>query len=165
MAPTKARTIPAARLLLIRPQTCARPAVRVPLSDLCKQARAVASLRATTLTYLPSLREVRAAIARGAPPRVTIRRVEARPPPESKAAKKHPVAEVRPVVPFGDSGQGVTKNGFGFSSSPGSSSSSRLFALAVVLLWVPWPFRFARVRLPSTLPHGVIPAPPSARPG
>ena len=54
----------------------------------------------------------------------------------------------------------------GFSGSPGSASTSRLFAITVAMsLRVPWPSRFARLRLPSTLPHGVIPAPPSARPG
>ena len=48
---------------------------------------------------------------------------------------------------------------------PGSASTSRLFAITLALsLRVPWPSR-ARLRLPSTLPHGVIPAPPSARPG
>ena len=95
--------------------------------------------------------------------RETVRRVEARPPPESKAAKKHPVAEVRPTIPFGSSGQGVANDGF--SGSPGSTSSSRLFALAAAPLRVPLPFRFARVRVPSTRPHGVIAAPPTARPG
>ena len=163
-ATRKARAVPAAaRKPLPRQQTCARPAGRVPLAEKCKQVRAVAGAQ-VTLTYIQSLPEVRAAIARGAPPRVTIRRVEARPPPKSKAAKKRPIAEVRPIVPFGDSGQGVTNDG-GFSGSTGSSSSPRLFALAVVPLRVPWPSRFARLRLPSTLPHGVIPAPPSARPG
>ena len=78
---------------------------RVPLSDRCKRAYAVASLN-ITLTYLPSLPEVRAAIARGAPPRAIVRKVEARPPPKSKAAKERPVAEVRPIVPFGHSGRG-----------------------------------------------------------
>jgi hypothetical protein len=139
--------------------TCARPAARVPLSLLCEQARAFAVLRAT-FTSSPSP-EVRAEIERVAP--VTIRRDDARPPPESKTAKKHTVAKVRPTVPFGSSGQGVANDGF--SGSPGSSSSSRLFALAAVPMRVPLPFRFARVRVPSTRPHGVIAAPPTARPG
>ncbi len=160
--PRKARSVPATRKPLTRHQACARPAGRVPLSERCKQVRAVASAR-VRLTALQSLPEVRAAIARGAPPRATIRHVDARPPPKSKAAKKRPIAEARPIVPFGDSGQGVTNDGF--NGSTGSSSSSRLFALAIVPLRVPWPFRFARLSLPSTRPHGVIPAPPSARPG
>ncbi len=164
-ATRKARAVSAAaRKPLSRQQTCARPAGRVPLSERwCKQVRAVAGAQ-VTLTYIQSLPQVRAAIARGAPPRVTIRSAEARPPPKSKAAKKRPIAEVRPIVPFGDSGQGVANDG-GFNGSTGSSTSPRLFALAVVPLRVPWPSRFARLRLPRTLPHGVIPAPPSARPG
>ena len=148
---------------LLRQQTCARPTARVPLSQKCKQARAAAVLRVNvTLSYLPSP-EVRAAFAR-AGARVTVRKVEARPPPDSKAAKKHPIAEVRPTVPFGDSGQGLAKNGFN-GSSASSTWSSRVFALAAVPLRVPRPFRFARLRLPSTVPHGVIAAPPTARPG
>ena len=148
---------------LLRQQTCARPTARVPLSQQCKQARAAAVLRVNvTLTYVPSP-EVRAAFAR-AGARVTVRKVEARPPPDSKAAKKHPIAEVRPTVPFGDSGQGLAKNGFN-GSTGASTWSSRLFALAAVPLRVPRPFRFARLRLPSTVPHGVIAAPPTARPG
>ena len=132
----------------------------MPLSQLCVEARAFAVRRAT-FTSSPSP-EVRAAIDRVAA-RVTVRKVEARPPPESKAAKKHTVAEVRPTIPFGSSGQGVANDGF--SGSPGSTSSSRLFALAAAPLRVPLPFRFARVRVPSTRPHGVIAAPPTARPG
>ncbi len=148
---------------LLRQQTCARPTARVPLSQRCRQARAAAVLRVNvTLAYVPSP-EVRAAFAR-AGARVTVRKVDARPPPDSKAAKKHPIAEVRPTVPFGDSGQGLAKNGF--NGSTGSSTwSSRVFALAAVPLRVPRPFRFARLRLPSTVPHGVIAAPPTARPG
>ncbi len=45
--------------------TCARPAARVPLSQRCEQARAIAVLRAT-FTSSPSP-EVRAAIDRVAP--------------------------------------------------------------------------------------------------
>jgi hypothetical protein len=149
---------PAVKLLV--QQICARPVPRVLLSQRCKQARAVVVLRVTQ-TYR-SRPEVRAAIAR-AVARVTAHRDEARPPPDSKAAKKHPVAEVRPTVPFGDSGQGFTNDGF--NGSTGSTWSSRLFALAAVPLKVPLPFRFARLRLPSTIPHGVIAAPPTARPG
>ena len=126
----------------------------------CKQARAIAVLRATLISS-PSP-EVRAAIDRVAA-RVTIRRVEARPPPESKAAEKHTVAKARPIAPFGHSGQGIVNDGF--NGATGSTSSSRLFALAAVPLRVPLPFRFARLRLPSTRPHGVIAAPPTARPG
>jgi hypothetical protein len=148
---------------LLRRQTCARPTARVPLSLRCKQARAAAVLRVNvTLTYVPSP-EVRAAFAR-AGARVTVRKVDARPPPDSKAAKKHPIAEVRPTVPFGDSGQGLAKNGIN-GSTASSTWSSRVFALAAVPLRVPRPFRFARLRLPSTVPHGVIAAPPTARPG
>ena len=139
---------------------CTRPPARVPLSQLGKQARAIAVLRATLISA-PSP-EVRAAIDRVAA-RVTIRRVEARPPPESKAAKEHPVAKARPIAPFGHSGQGIVNDGF--NGAVGSTSSSRLFALAAVPLRVPLPFRFARLRLPSTRPHGVIAAPPTARPG
>jgi len=151
----KARTIGKQRLR----RTCARPAARVPLSDRCVEARAFAVLRAT-FTASPS-QEVRAAIERVA--RVRNRSIDARPPPASKAAKKHTVAEVRPTIPFGNSGQGVANDGF--SGSPGSASSSRLFAVAATPLRVPLPFRFARVRVPSTRPHGVIAAPPTARPG
>ena len=133
----------------------------MPLSQRCVEARAFAVLSAT-FTSSPSP-QVRAAFERVAA-RVMARKVEARPPPASKAAKKkHTVAEVRPTVPFGSSGQGVANDGF--SGSPGSSSSSRLFALAAGPLRVPLPFRFARVRVPSTRPHGVIAAPPTARPG
>ena len=141
-------------------RTCTRPTARVPLSQRCKQARAIAVLRATLISS-PSP-EVRAAIDRVAA-RVTIQRVEARPPPESKAAKKHTVAKARPIVPFGHSGQGIVSDGF--NGATGTTSSSRLFALAAVPLRVPLPFRFARLRLPSTRPHGVIAAPPTARPG
>ena len=160
-AVTTVRSIRKARAIgkqLVR-GTCARPAARVPLSDRCVEARAFAVLRAT-FTASPS-QEVRAAIERVA--RVTSRSVDARPPPASKAAKKHTVAEVRPTIPFGNSGQGVANDGF--SGSPGSASSSRLFAVAAAPLRVPLPFRFARVRVPSTRPHGVIAAPPTARPG
>ena len=146
-----------------RRQSCARPRARVPLSERCEQIRDVASLR-LTLTYANSVAEVRAAIARVVT-HVTIRRVEAaRPPPKSKAAKKRPVAEARPIAPFGASGQGMTNDGF--SGSPGSASSSRLFAVPVAAsVRVPRPARFARLRLPSTIPHGVNAAPPPARPG
>jgi hypothetical protein len=105
---------------------------------------------------------VREALVR-AGARITVRKVDARPPPETKATKKHPVAKARPIVPFGDSGQGVAHDGF--NGSTGSTSSSRLFALAAAPLRVPLPFRFARLRLPTTRPHGVIAAPPTARPG
>ncbi len=142
------------------PRTCAQPRARVPLSQRCKQVRAATILR-SPLTYSPSP-EVRAAIDRVAT-RAAARRVEARPPPDSKAAKKHPVAEVRPTIPFGDSGQGAANDEFG--GSTGSSWSSRLFAVTAVQIRVPMPFRFGRVRLPSTIPHGVIAAPPTARPG
>ena len=145
-----------------RRQSCARPRARVPLSDRCEQIRDVAILR-VTLTYAKSPAEVRAAIARVVR-HVTIRRVEARPPPKSKAAKKRPVAEARPIVPFGASGQGMTNDGF--NGSPGSASSSRLFAVPVATsVRVPRPARLARLRLPSTIPHGVNAAPPPARPG
>ena len=147
-----------ARRLLAR-ATCARPAGRIPLSQDCKQARAIAVLRAVLISA-PSP-EVRAAIDRVA--RVTTRSVEARPPPESKAAKKHPVARARPIVPFGHSGQGIINDGF--NGIAGATSSPRLFALAAAPLRVPLPFRFARICVPSTRPHGVIAAPPTARPG
>jgi hypothetical protein len=141
-------------------QTCARPTARVPLSVHCIQVRAISALR-VRLTYLPSS-EVRAAIVRGAS-RLSIRRVEARPPPKSTAAKKHPVAEARPTVPFGSSGQGAADHSF--SSSSGATWSSRVFVLAAPPVRVPRPSRFARLRLPSTIPHGVMAAPPPARPG
>ena len=136
------------------------PPARVPLSADCEQARAISALR-VRLTYLPGS-EVRAAIVRG-PSRISIRRVEARPPPESKAAKKHPVAEVRPTVPFGSSGQGAANHSF--NRSTGATWSSRVLVLAAPPLRVPRPSRFVRLRLPSTIPHGVIAAPPPARPG
>jgi hypothetical protein len=161
-APASGRPDVAPVKRLVRQQTCARPTARVPLSQRCKQARAAAAVLRVPLTSLPSP-EVRAVLAR-VDARVTARKDEARPPPDSKAAKKHPVAEVRPTVPFGDSGQGFAKNGFNGSTGT-STSSSRLFALAAVPLRVPRPFRFARLRLPSTVPHGVIAAPPTARPG
>ena len=141
-------------------QTCARPTARVPLSADCVQARAISALR-VRLTYLPSS-EVRAAIVRGAS-RVSIRRVDARPPPKSTAAKEHPVAEARPTVPFGSSGHGASDHSF--TSSSGATWSSRVFVLAAPPVRVPRPSRFARVRIPSTIPHGVIAAPPPARPG
>jgi hypothetical protein len=146
----------------VKRTTCARPTARVPLSQRCKQARAVAVLR-VTLINSSSPEAVRAAIARVVAAPVVGRRVDARTPTDSKPKKKHPVAEVRPTVPFGVSGQGATHDGFNGSS--GSTWSSRMFALPAAPLRVPRPFRFARLRLPSTLPHGVIPAPPSARPG
>ena len=141
-------------------QTCARPTARVPLSADCVQARAISALR-VRLAYLPSS-EVRAAIVRGAS-RVSIRRVDARPPPKSRAAKEHPVAEARPTVPFGGSGHGASDHSF--TSSSGATWSSRVFVLAAPPVRVPRPSRFARVRIPSTIPHGVIAAPPPARPG
>ena len=145
-------------------QACARPAARVPLSLRCKQQAVLAVAVARVVrVYSPSL-EVRAAIDRAAAV-MTARPVEARPPPESKAAKKkaRPIAEVRPTIPFGSSGQGASNDGF--SSSGGASWSSRVFALAAVPLRVPHPFRFARVQLPQTIAHGVIAAPPTTRPG
>ena len=49
---------------------------------------------------------------------------------------------VRPIVPFGHSGQGMTNDGF--SGSAGSASTSRLFAITVAMsLRVPWPSRFS----------------------
>jgi hypothetical protein len=149
----------AAAKQLVQP-TCARPTARVPLSLHCRQVRAVAVLR-IAFRYA-SRPEVRQAYARTVA-RITVRRVDGRAPPDSKAAKKRPVAEVRPMIPFGSSGQGVESNGF--NGSPGSTSSSRLFALAAAPLKVPLPFRSARLNLPSTLPQGVIAAPPTARPG
>ena len=127
-------------------QTCARPTARVPLSADCIQARAISALR-VRLTYLPSS-EVRAAIVRGAS-RVSIRRVDARPPPKSRAAKEHPVAEARPTVPFGGSGHGASDHSF--TSSSGATWSSRVFVLAAPPVRVPRPSRFARVRIPSTI--------------
>ena len=142
-------------------QTCARPTGRVPLSPECEQARAISALR-VRITTLPGS-EVRAAIIQG-PSRISIRRVEAaRQPPESKAAKKHPVAEVRPTAPFGSSGQGAANHSF--NRSTGATSASRILVLAAPALRVPRPSRFVRLRLPSTIPHGVIAAPPPARPG
>jgi len=141
------------------PQACARPKGRVPLSADCEQARAITALR-LRLTHSPSS-EVRAAIIRG-PTRIS-RPVEARPPPKSNAAKKHPVAEVRPTAPFGSSGQGAANHSF--NRSTGATSSSRILVLAAPALRVPRPSRFVRLRVPSTIPHGVITAPPPARPG
>jgi hypothetical protein len=89
--------------------------------------------------------------------------VEARPPPDSKAAKKRPVPEVRPIVPFGDAALGASHDGF--RSSALSASTPRMFALAAVPLRVPRPFTLARLHLPSTIARGVIAAPPPARPG
>ena len=155
--PAPRRTLPAKTP--VRP-TCARPTARVPLSALCVQVRAISALR-VRLTYLPGS-EVRAAIVRG-PSRVSIRRVEGRPPPKSTAAKKHPVAEARPTVPFGSSGQGAADHSF--TSSAGATWSSRVLVLAAPPVRVPRPSRFARVRIPTTIPHGVIAAPPPARPG
>ena len=97
-SPAPRRAIPAKTSV---PQTCARPTARVPLSADCEQARAISAFR-VRLRYLPGS-EVREAIVRG-PSRISIRRVDTRPPPESKAVKKHPVAEVtthRPVRQLG----------------------------------------------------------------
>ena len=115
----RSRPVRAAARRLIQP-SCARPAARVPLSLKCVQVRADAVLR-VTLPYAPSP-EVRAALVR-AGARITVRKVDARPPPEAKAAEKHPVAKARPIVPFGNSGQGVAHDGF--NGSTGSTSSSR----------------------------------------
>ena len=156
-SPAPRRAIPAKSSVR---QTCARPTARVPLSADCEQARVISAFR-VRLRYLPGS-EVREAIVRG-PSRISIRRVETRPQPESKAVKKHPVAEVRPTVPFGSSGQGAANHSF--NRSTGATWSSRVLVLAAPPLRVPRPSRFVRLRLPSTIPHGVIAAPPPARPG
>ena len=140
--------------------TCARPRARVPLSQRCKQARASGVL-GVTFVSAPSP-AVRAAINRIAQ-RVTARRVESRAPPDSKAAKKRPDVNVRPIVPSQYPGHGASNDSFG--GSGGSVSSSRLFALAAVPLHVPKPSRFIQLRTPSTIAHGVVAAPPTARPG
>lgn len=167
-AAAPARDAPAARapkklkrvMRTIVGQSCAQPRALVPLSQRCQQVRAVAALR-VILNTAPGP-EARATLERVTTP-ATVRQVEARAPPESKAAKKRPVAELRPTIPFGSSGQGATNDGFNGSS--GSTWSSRVLALAAVPLRVPWPLRFAQLVLPSTIPHGVIAAPPTARPG
>jgi len=163
--PTVASASPAPRRATpakapVRAQKCARPTGRVPLSADCEQARAISALR-VRLRYMPGS-EVREAIIRG-PTRISIRRVEAPPPQASKAAKKHPVAQARPTAPFGSSGMGAANHSF--NRSTGATSSSRVLVLAAPSLRVPRPSRFIRLRLPSTIPHGVIAAPPPARPG
>jgi hypothetical protein len=95
--------------------------------------------------------------------RANARPVEARPPPDSKAAKEHPIPKIRPIMPFGDAALGAAHDGF--SGSPVSAASSRMFAIVDVPLRVPRPFNLARHRLPGTIAHGVIAAPPPARPG
>jgi hypothetical protein len=136
----------------------------VPLSQRCKLVvRATAITRGAlgSTAYSPSP-EVRAAIDRGAA-RAAATRAKAAPPPESKAAKERPIPKIRPILPFGDYSLGAFHDGFG--SVAGSASSSRMFALAAVPLRVPRPFRLARLRLPTAITHGVIAAPPPARPG
>ena len=66
-------------------------------------------------------------------------------------------------IPFGGVVLGALHDGFG--GVAGSASSSRIFALAALPLRVPRPFRLARLRLPTTITHGVLAAPPLTRPG
>jgi hypothetical protein len=66
-------------------------------------------------------------------------------------------------MPFGDAALGAAHDGF--SGSPVSAASSRMFAIVDVPLRVPRLFNLARHRLPGTIAHGVIAAPPPARPG
>jgi hypothetical protein len=143
---------------------CVRPHGRVPLSQRCKLVvRSASPLIRGALPYpsAPSP-EVRAQILKAAA-RADARREEARPPPDSKAAQEHPIPKIRPIMPFGDAALGAAKDGF--SGSPGSAASSRMFAIVAVPLRVPRPFNLARHRLPGTITHGVIAAPPPARPG
>jgi hypothetical protein len=137
----------------------------VPLSEKCRVVNTAAVARGALgyTAYSPSP-EVRAAIDRGAA-RAAAGQVDVRPPPGSKAAKKRPLPapKVQPIIPFGSSALGASSDGFG--GVAGSASSSRMFALAAVPVRVPRPFRLARLRLPSTITHGVIEAPPPARPG
>jgi hypothetical protein len=138
----------------------------VPLSFDCRYAVKVAAVATRTslgyTTYSPSP-EVRAAIDRGAAKAAAASQAEERAPPGSKAAKKRPLPKVQPILPFGGSALGASSDGFG--GVAGSTTSSRMFALAAAPLRVPRPFRLARLRLPSTIAHGVIAAPPPARPG
>ena len=101
---------------------------RVPLSRDCEQARAISALRSGSRPCPVG----GAGSHRSARPRISIRRVETRPPPESKAVKKHPVAEVRPTVPFGSSGQGAANHSF--NRSTGATWSSRILVLAAAAL-------------------------------
>ena len=144
-------------------QACIQPHGLVPLSQRCRLVvRAPAAARGV-LTYAtaPSP-EVRAAIDRGAA-QAAADREKAAPPPESKAAQERPIPKIRPILPFGGVALGALQDGFG--GVAGSASSSRIFALAAMPLRVPRPFQLARLRLPTAITHGVIAAPPPARPG
>jgi hypothetical protein len=136
----------------------------VPLSQRCKLAVRSASpvIRGAIMYASPPSPEVRAQILKAAA-RADARPVEARPPPDSKAAKEHPMPKIRPIMPFGAAALGAAHDGF--SGSPVSASSSRMFAIVDVPLRVPRLFNLARHRLPGTIAHGVIAAPPPARPG
>ena len=143
-------------------QTCMQPHGLVPLSYDCKLYLRAPAARGT-LAYIdaPSP-EVRAAIDRGAA-RAEATRAKAALPRASKAAKERPIPKIRPILPFGGVVLGALHDGF--SGVAGSASSSRMFALAAAPLRVPRPFRLARLRLPTTIAHGVLAAPPPARPG
>ena len=143
-------------------QACTQPRGLVPLAYDCKLYMRSPAARGT-LAYLnaPSP-EVRAAIDRGAA-RAAATRAKAALPRESKAAKERPIPKLRPILPFGGVVLGALQEGGG--GVAGSTSSSRMFALAAAPLRVPRPFRLARLRLPTTIAHGVLAAPPPARPG
>lgn len=157
-APLDASPRPAATAI---EQRCSRPDGRVPLSASCKQALVVAAGLGIPLAALPSTK-VQAAIERGAK-RIVTARLAARPPPAKKAAKKLPVAHVRPVVLFGLGGLGLSDGNYRPFS--GSTQTSRVVALPVPPIGVPAPFAFPEFRLPAPLPRGRHAAPPPARPG
>jgi len=163
LAATAGAIATAQRVRVVR-RTCVQPHGRVPLSQLCKLVvRSASPLIRGVVTYpsAPSP-EVRAQILKAAA-RADARQEEARPPRDSKAAQERPIPKIRPIMPFGDAALGAAKDGF--SGSPGSTASSRMFAVVAVPLRVPRPLNFARHRLPATIAHGVIAAPPPARPG
>lgn len=142
-------------------QRCVLPRGRVPLSTGCKQARAAAAVLGLPLARLPSA-EVQAAIERGTA-RLAARRLVTRAPPAEKAAKKPRVVIAQPIAPFNQSRHGFTNDGY--SSSSGSASSSRFFALALAPMRLPVPLCFPELRLPTHVPEGLVAAPPPARPG
>ena len=131
-------------------RTCTRPTARVPLSQRCKQARVISALR-VRLISCPARRcgqpstgsrpgedpECRSPSAPG---------VEGR--QEAPGGEGHDQRPVRQLGPGDRQPQ--------LQPLDRSDLSSRVLVLAAPPLSVPRPFRFARLRLPSTIPHGVI---------
>ncbi len=140
---------------------CVRPDAHVPLSTGCKQARAVAAALGVPLAALPSV-AVREVIERGTA-RLAAPRIVARGPP-AQVAEKSSAADVRPLAPFRDGGVGFARNN-GYGGATASSSSSRLFALALVRTPLRLPSSVALPRPLTIVPEGQVAASPPTRPG